>query len=212
MTPPFCIGAQRTDILSDPAIYRQAFGRCPALLFENVIAPDLLGRLMRMASALDFVPEVVNQVGTREIEKTQALGKLLGIMLARSTLWRWMELSTGITPIGGIAGKVAQTRPETTDFLDWHDDRHAPGRQLGVVIHLSNERYAGGDFELRNTGTREVLARFSDCSPGTIAVFAVRGDLEHRVTQLTSGGPRRVFAGWFLAEPEHPHHGVTPLP
>lgn len=212
MTPPFRINAMRTDILSDPALYREAFGRCPALLFENVIAPDLLEKLMRMGSAANFVPDVVDKVGTREIEEAQALGKLLGIVLARAALWEWLEQATGAVPIGGAAGKVAQTRPETLNSLDWHDDRHTPGRQLGVVIHLSDAAYGGGDFELRRAGSHETLARFTDCNAGTMAIFAVRGDLEHRVTALTSGGPRRVFAGWFLTEPEHPNHGVKARP
>ncbi len=212
MTPPFCIDAMRTDILSDPGPCREAFDRCPALLFENVIAPDLLGMLMRMGSAAKFVPDVVDKVGTREIEETQALGKLLSIVLARAALWEWLEKATGVVPIGGVSGQVAQARPDTRDSLDWHDDRHTAGRQLGVVIHLSDASYGGGYFELRRTGSHEPLACFTGCGPGTMAIFAVRGDLEHRVTQLTSGGPRRVFAGWFLAEPEHPSHGVVPRP
>jgi 2OG-Fe(II) oxygenase superfamily len=209
ITQPFCIDALATTILADPVAIRQAFDRCPAVLFDDVFAPDLLDRLMRMASRTRFVPDVVDRVGTREIEHGQALGKLLNIVLARSALWHWLEQATGVTPIGGVSGQVVQTRPETRDHLDWHNDLHAEPRQLGVVIHLSSEAYSGGDFELREAGQQENLACFQHCRPGAMAVFAVRRNLEHRVTPLASGGPRRVYAGWFLAEPEHPHHGVV---
>jgi hypothetical protein len=40
---------------------------------------------------------------------------------------------------------------------------------------------------------------------GSIMVFAVNAEIEHRVTLLSSGGPRRVYAGWVLTHPEHPH-------
>lgn len=208
MSPPFCIDAMATTILADPVAVRQAFDRSPAVLFDDVIAPGLLEKLLRMANTARFVPDVVDRVGTREIEQSQAIGKLLNIVLARSALWQWLEQATGVSPIGGVSGQVVQTRPKTCDQLDWHNDLHAEPRQLGVVIHLSSAAYSGGDFELRQTGQTENLACFQHCRPGAMAVFAVRRNLEHRVTPLASGGPRRVYAGWFLAEPEHPHHGV----
>jgi hypothetical protein len=209
MTAPFRIDAMATTILADPVAVRRTFDRSPALLFDNVIAPDLLEKLMRMANVANYVPDAIDRVGTREIEETQSLGKLLNIVLARAALWEWLEQATGISPIGGVSGKIAQTRCDTNDELDWHDDTHAPGRKLGAVIHLSSQAYSGGAFELRRTGHTENLACFSNCQAGAMAIFAVHGGLEHRVTPLIAGGPRRVFAGWFLAEPEHPDHGVV---
>lgn len=50
-------------------------------------------------------------------------------------------------------------------------------------------------------GAQPLLAHHHN-KPGTVLIFAVRPDLEHRVTPLTSGGPRRVFAGWFLTGEE----------
>jgi hypothetical protein len=210
MIAPFRIDAFATTILTEPACVRQVFDQTPALLLEDVIAPDLLARMMRMAAAANYLPDVIERVGRREIEANQTLGKLLNIVLARDSLRAWLEQATGRTPIGGISGRIGQTRPGTGEALDWHDDTNDARRRLAVVIHLSEQVYDGGVFELRRVGTTEPMVRFTDCRPGSMALFAVRADLEHRVTPLVSGGPRRVFAGWYMTEPEHPHHGMAP--
>lgn len=212
MIAPFRIEAFATTILTEPTCVRQMFDQTPALLLDSVFAPDLLAKMMRMAAAAQYVPDVIERVGRREIEANQTLGKLLSIVLARDNLWEWLEQATGIAPIGGVSGQIGQTRPGTGEALQWHDDTNDARRQLAIVIHLSEQAYEGGAFELRRVGRTEPLVRFTDCRAGTMALFAVRTDLEHRVTPLVSGGPRRVFAGWFMTEPEHPHHGISPRP
>ena len=131
------------------------------------------------------------------------VGGALNMMLARATLFAWLEAVTGAVPIGGVKGRLVQSLANGRDELGWHTDE-VPGetRQLGVVVNLSDSPFEGGSFELRRTGAVSALVSHRYDRPGSMMVFAVRSDLQHRVTALTSGGPRRVWAGWFLAEPE----------
>ena len=70
------------------------------------------------------------------------------------------------------------------------------------MIDLADRRYQGGRFELRRKGESDPLLVFEHAAPGSLLIFAVRDDLEHRVTPVTGGGPRRVYSGWFLSQPD----------
>ena len=59
--------------------------------------------------------------------------------------------------------------------------------------------YEGGAFEMRRKGTEDLLMRHIHRDMGTALIFQVGAELEHRVCSVIAGGPRRVFAGWFLA-------------
>jgi hypothetical protein len=41
-----------------------------------------------------------------------------------------------------------------------------------------------------------LLVREGALPPGSVMLFRIGRGLRHRVTQVMSGGPRRVFAGW----------------
>jgi hypothetical protein len=45
----------------------------------------------------------------------------------------------------------------------------------------------------------ELLVRQGALPPGSVMLFRIDRRLRHRVTQVMSGGPRRVFAGWLSA-------------
>ncbi len=200
---PFTIDPMATAIHADPADWRVRFAEIPALLFADAFAPALRERLMTRATAARFVDDDAIRIGTREVEASpQVVGGSLGIMLGRSVLYAWLEAATGAGPIRGVTGRLVQTRANGRDALDWHDDGDGVNRKLAVVIDLSDAPYTGGLFEMRHTGGDQPFFSHRHDRPGSMMVFAVRSALQHRVTALTSGGPRRVWAGWFLAEPE----------
>jgi hypothetical protein len=83
--------------------------------------------------------------------------------------------------------------------FNWHDDLpENPTRRIGITINLSENPYEGGLFELRKKKTQQILTRHRHEKPGSALIFDVSDALEHRVWPVTSGGPRRIFAGWFL--------------
>ena len=178
------------------------FAERACLVFDDVFEPTLLDWLMDKADGATFVDDDVRGLGTRAIESPQRVGSALSVMLERRNWLDWLEAVTGIAPLRAMAGRLTQHRANGTDQLDWHDDRTDPSRQLAVVINLSSNRFDGGLFEMRRVGEACPYFAFQHRKAGSLMVFAVRPDLQHRVRPVTSGGPRRTFAGWLLSEPE----------
>jgi hypothetical protein len=199
--PPFRIMPDRTEITADPAELRAAFAALPVQVFEDVFDPELLALLLRQAEQTQFVHDEVDRLGTREVEAPQRVGAALGLMLGRHALFEWLEAVTGTAPLRAISGRLVQTRTRPEDELTWHDDLNDKRRQLAVVLNLSTAAFAGGAFDLRRKGEIEPLFSYHHQRPGTLMVFGIGPELEHRVTPLRSGGPRRVYAGWVMSEP-----------
>jgi hypothetical protein len=201
--PPFQIAAAETRIQADPALFRARFAADAALRFDGVIAPDLLERLLASAAAADFVENPVLGLGQREIEAAQRVGASINLLLGRHAWLDWLEQATGLAPLRATAGRLVQTRANGTDGLTWHDDMDQQQRMLGLVVNLSGQSFDGGLFEMRHTGQNPPFHSVRHDRVGSILVFAVNPAIEHRVMPVTAGGPRRVFAGWVLALPEH---------
>ncbi len=198
---PIAIGAQRTDILSAPDGPAGVFERHRAIECRDLIDPDLLADLLDRCRRGSFVADHVDRLGSREIEAPQRVGVALNIVLSRPPFLHWVEAVTGCHALHRVEGRVVQTRANGRDALDWHNDTHddaAGVRRLGITVNLSDAAYEGGGFELRTTGTQAMLTRYRHDRAGTALIFDIAGDLEHRVLPLASGGPRRVFTGWFV--------------
>lgn len=200
---PFRIGQQGVKITASPDRWRARFAEVPALSLQGTFDPAFLCRLIERAAKADFVEDPVEHVGHRAIEEPQRIGKALSLLFHSPDMLAWLEQATGIAPIKAIAGRLAEMRMNSSDQLGWHDDRQDTTRQLAIIVDLSERAYGGGQFQLRRKGDTEPLLKFDHPAPGSIMIFAVAPELEHRVLAVSSGGPRRVYAGWFLSQPEH---------
>ncbi len=201
--PPLSITAATTSILGDPAPYRTLFDVQSSLRLDGVFAPDLLAKLVSTAAAAPFIEDHVAKIGLREIEAQQRVGASINLILGRHGWLDWLEQATGQAPLRATTGRLVQTRANGTDGLTWHNDMDQPQRMLGLVLNLSDQPFEGGLFEMRRTGQDRPFHTVQHDRPGSILVFAVNREIEHRVTPVTAGGPRRVFAGWVMARPEH---------
>jgi hypothetical protein len=203
---PFSIDAMATTVTAEPVQFRRVFERENSLLFDEPFTPDMLQMLMTCAANANFVDDNVDHIGTREIEAPQRVGGVISLLLARQAFRQWVEQATGRSPVRAVAGRLVQTRANSADALVWHDDiagAEGANRLLGVVINLSDTPFSGGQFEMRHNGIVKPFLSHHYEHSGSMMLFAVRRGLEHRVAEVTSGGPRRVYAGWFLSEPEH---------
>lgn len=198
---PFAIGAARTDIIADPGPWAERFREEHAIVCHDVFDPPLFRRLFAAAERTPFRADHIKGVGTREVEHPQRIGGTLALLLQRANLFRWLEQVTSRTGIAGFEGQLHQARAGSGDALDWHDDLHEPQRVLGVTIGFSDAAYAGGRFELRRVDDPADSRSFEHAEPGTMLIFALGPDLEHRLLPVSSGGPRRVFAGGFTRAP-----------
>lgn len=169
------------------------------MVFDDVIAAPLAEKLAKQGEQTRFSPYPIDGVGIREIADAAVMGAVMATLLDRPGLREWMAHLADLPPLRGVTGAFAQTRAGSGDHLDWHDDMNEPHRALGVVVNLGTTAYEGGVFELRRKGATEPMFVHQHDRLGSMAVFSVHADLEHRVTPVTAGGPRRVYAGWFQA-------------
>lgn len=106
-------------------------------------------------------------------------------------------------PAVGHLTEIVQTRAGSPHALNWYDYIEDAKRMLGVVINRSDTSFAGGQFEMRRAGSVHPFLSHRYERAGSMMIFAVGRSLEHRVTEVESGGPRCAYAGWFLSEPDH---------
>ena len=197
---PLAVGAQHTAILVPADGHAEEFRRQRVIVCGDLLEADLLAAVLQRCRTGQFVPDVVAGLGAREVESPSRAGAALNIALSRAPLLRWVEAATGRDGLARVEGRVVQTRANGIDGLEWHDDLNVPARKLGITINLSDAPYDGGDFELRDAQSHELVTRYHHHVPGTALLFDVDAASQHRVLPVGSGGPRRVFTGWFLQE------------
>jgi hypothetical protein len=196
--PPIVVGAQRTDIIAAPADYAERFRRDRFLALEKLFDPTLLSILLGSCARSTYVDDQVARLGTREIEAPQRIGGAMNLLLSRPPFLRWIEAVTGCGNLGRAEGRLVQTRASHGDQLEWHDDMNDEDRRLGITISLTDVPFEGGEFEMRDTDSGRLLARHRHREAGSALIFEIGRHLEHRLLPIAAGGPRRVFAGWFL--------------
>jgi hypothetical protein len=207
---PIKVGLQRTDMDRDPGDFRERFRRDRALAFSDLIDAALFGRLLQLCDRAEFVVDTLADVARRQLEVPGTAGNALALALKRPELLRWLEKATGCGPLNSTFGRVVQNTVGKPHHLDWHDDLpEDPMRRLGITVNLGQKAYEGGLFELRVKKTRQIVVRHRHVEPGSALMFEVSNDLEHRVWPITDGGPRRIFAGWFLGAKDPQ---ISPLP
>jgi hypothetical protein len=201
---PFQICSQGVTILSDPARWRASFADVPAIAIPAAFEPEFCAKMVERAARARFVADDdIEQIGTRLVESPQLIGRAISLLLHSAELLHWLEVVTGAGPLRAVAGRFAEMRASHHDALDWHDDLHDTTRRLAIIVNLSGQRFVGGQFQLRRKGESELLLRHDHPQAGSVLIVAVRPELEHRVTPVSQGGPRRIYAGWFLTQPEH---------
>lgn len=176
---------------------RRAMADGHALILPDAVAPPLLSRIVQICRNARYVPEHIGQIGWRMIEEQDRAGNLLRFVLARPAMLRWIEAVSQCDALQSLTGVVAEMVPGTDQRLDWHDDTNAgPERRLAMVLQLSDGPCEGGVFELRMKETGRMLVQQANLPCGSLILFRVDPALSHRVTPVTDGAARRVFAGW----------------
>jgi hypothetical protein len=197
---PFSIGATRTELLADPAPWAAMFAEQRAIVCRDIFDPALADRMLAAARGTAFREDHVAELGTRAVEEPQRVGGTINVLLNRPDLFRWLEAVTGRTGLAGAEGRLVQTRAGGGDALEWHNDLQQSRRALAITISLTEAVYNGGLFELRRVDDPATTRCFTHARAGTALIFDLGSDIEHRVQPLSSGGPRRVFTGWFMRE------------
>lgn len=195
----FEIGLSSTS-MEPEARARAQFAADRALSVPNALSQDFLRTLLDIVDKGSFPRELVDKLGHRGVETPPLAGRLLSLALRRSSFLEWIRKVTDLPDITGVAGSIAETGANPGEALDWHDDLNHVERRLALTLDLSPAAYHGGIFEMRHKGDDLPFLTHAHAAPGSLIIFAISPVLEHRLTPVTDGGPRRVFAGWFTAD------------
>lgn len=187
-----------TALLQAPEAAQQGFSQSRVLECGEALDSAMLDIVLGQLDRGGFMPETIGKMGEREVEMGSRAGAGLMLALKRRNLLDWLERATGCGPLDTVAGVITQARAGLPHQLGWHDDREDVRRKLAVTINLGTEPYEGGLFEIRRKETHEPLFAHRHTELGTALIFQVAPDIQHRIHPITAGGPRRVFAGWFL--------------
>jgi hypothetical protein len=198
------IGSAAARIDDAPAVLaraRAAFACGDAIVLPSAFDPPFLRTILAICRRGPYVPEYIDNIGWRSVEERDVAGCALRFALQRPAFLRWVEAAAGCDTLSGISGVVAEIAAGTGQELGWHNDRNdgGLGRRLAATIHLSDVPYDGGLFEMCEKQSGRLLVREGPLPQGSVMLFRIANRLRHRVTQVTSGGPRRVFAGWLSA-------------
>ncbi len=200
----FEIGHERTVFNDNDNIAAASFARDSGFICAGGLSEKLLNMIKTITQRASFMHMPILDdgrppFGSRSIETPSNAGVALSLALSRTVLLDWLSTVTGCGPLTRAEGRVVQTEMQYGDKLDWHRDTD-DNRRLGITIHLDARNYVGGAFELRSVGTTDSLLRHEQAARGDVIIFGISNTLEHRVLPLTSGGPRRVYTGWFFGK------------
>lgn len=181
----------------DAALAAQHYQQAHLVSLPGLLDAAFLDLLDRAAQSSTFVRETVSGLGEREIEEPLRMTSALLLGLRSARLVEWVRAVTGNPAITTARGNVVRSWPGGADRLDWHDDSDMAGRIAAITILLGDTDFVGGEFELRRKGSVEASS-FRHARRGDGLLVKVHPGLEHRVLPLSAGGPRCVFAGWFM--------------
>lgn len=189
-----------TTMTGSEEVPRMQFQAQSVLSVPNAVSEPFLGMLLTIVGRGSFPRQEVDRLGYRGVETPPVAGRLLSLALRRASFLNWIRQVTDLQDISGVSGDIAETAANPGEVLDWHDDLNKPERRLAITVDLSPATYDGGGFEMRRKGEAAPFLTHKHTSPGSLLIFAISPGLEHRLTPVTGGGPRRVFAGWFTAD------------
>ncbi len=179
---------------------RAALKAGSALVLPSALDLHFLNLIWQQCRHAAFCEEHIGRIGWRLIEEQDRAGTMLRFALQRPAFLRWVEAVTGCGTLSNVTGVVARTVPGTEQGLDWHDDLNAgASRRLALTLHLNEAAFEGGLFEIRRKNDDQLRVRQAVLPPGSITIFQIDNQHRHRVTPVTGGAPRQVFAGWLNA-------------
>jgi len=120
----------------------------------------------------------------------------LHLIANASVLLEAVHEITACGPFTWFGGRVYRMLPNSDHHDSWHDDA-MDGRLVGLSVNLSERRYLGGLFRLRERGSNRALVEIANTGMGDAILFRISDQLEHEITSVHGRESKTAFAGWF---------------
>lgn len=185
---------------------RQEYAETSSIILREFIEPSIVKHLLKRFETTNFVPKSEISGGyefgkTLFVPQDEPIIFTFHLLLNNPKLFKLIEHLTDCEEIGNFTGRMHRSMPDENHLIEWHDD-NSNHRLVGITLELSDEKYRGGKFQLRETKSTKIIREISDTNPGDAFIFRISPDLQHRLTVLEEGGKRTVGVGWFCSEPE----------
>jgi len=189
---------------ADLTLLRDQFARHHYVRLHGFLEPQLLGFIQSEAGRKDFDEIVNDELAQRArnliLNGSISQGMFYVLLMNDRALFQLVEQITGCGPIGSFTGRLYRMMPHRGDYASWHDDL-AYHRLVAISINVSTGAYRGGVLQIRDRKSGAIISEVQNAQPGDAIVFRLSPDLEHRVTEVSGGGPRTAYSGWFCSEP-----------
>ena len=190
---------------------RSAYEEAQWVRLPDFLSRDLRDDIIDAVDAARFealeIPAVRLPDGQPKKEfvmERNSVGALLLLAMNDPRLFNAIEAITGCDRIVSFQCRTYRHDPKAGHIGGWHNDMKR-GRMVALSLNLGREPFEGGELELRNAQTEEIVDRISNPAAGDAFIFRIDRSLEHRVAPMHGIVPRTAFAGWFCSE------GSTPL-
>ena len=181
-----------TDLTSVPAL-RQTFERELYVRLPRFFPPEVLSLIEPHISADSFFERVGEG---RELCMPINGGLAAMLMLVNDQkLFDLIRDITGCASIHAFEGRVYRLMGGSRYYQRWHNDM-VENRFVAMSVNLG-EPYSGGVLQIRDRGSKNILAEVTNTEKGDAIVFRLAKHLEHRITQVTDTSIKTTFAGWF---------------
>ncbi|HUP76881.1 MAG TPA: 2OG-Fe(II) oxygenase [Acidimicrobiales bacterium] len=130
----------------------------------------------------------------------QSAHRILMWLLNDRTLFAAVQRITGCGSIGSFGGRVYRLDPSVYHTKTWHSDT-GDARLVGLSINLGSQPFTGGELEIRDAKSHDILSTVHNVVPGDAVMFRIDKALQHRLANVRGDVAKTACAGWFKAQP-----------
>jgi hypothetical protein len=190
----------------DLSAMRAAFAEQQLLRLPRLIEPAVLNRVLEHLERAEFFSvKYTNQ--ERTLGEELRIGpdnpaiRIMSMLLNNPGLFEVIQQITSCSKIKSYLGRIRRELPNTGQHLSWHNDPD-PKRLIAITVNLGVEPYVGGLFQMREKGSKRLLAEIANTGLGDAVIFQVCPGYEHRTHPVEGSVARTTCAGWFYSDPD----------
>lgn len=201
---------------------RDKFSRDGYVHLHNFIDRPLAEELASRIDEADFIKRLVPMIDAVESCNAPQINDVLNRALSHPAVVQSISRIFTDWPLQFFIGSVVRRVPGQEHVCYWHNDASEPierdgnrhPRAVALSLNLSSAVFDGGELEIgvlpdgvpvsqetaQNIGEEIQLEnQVSVPNPGLgdALLFAISSTRFHRVSDVTGGGPRTVFVGWY---------------